>query len=189
MLRCITIVMLFLIAAACDKSSLTSDEKSWNPYSRNQKLVFRLENGRLDTLEIWQVIDGRFPEGIGARANERLRITAKHRETESKRSHELSLLYILAQWESEPSKIDFEFFLPNNTFWGRGYPINELERFKEISIQTGYGNFDDVIVIEDNSRRPYEKDDIKIIFWSKSRGYVRFEKYDGSLGELINIID
>src|SRR5688572_10397579 len=98
------IVLLSWLVLACGegKIRLTSEEKSWNPYSTDQKLVFRLEDGRLDTLEISQVLDGRFAEGIGARANERLRITAKHRETESKKLHELSFLYIVAQWKDEP---------------------------------------------------------------------------------------
>jgi hypothetical protein len=184
------LMMLFWIASACGhgKSTLTRDEKSWNPYSTNQRLVFHSENGSVDTLEISQVIDGGFPEGIGARANERLRVTAKHRKTESKGLHELSFLYIIARWQAEPSKIDFEFFLPDKTFWGRSYPIQDLEGYTEISIETPYGNIDDVIVIEDNSRRPYNKDNIKTIFWSKSKGYVRFEQYDGSVGELANII-
>ena len=46
-----------------------------------------------------------------------------------------------------------------------------------------------MIVIEDNSNRPFSKDDIKIIFWSKSTGYVRFELYDGTVSELVNIIN
>lgn len=191
MLRRLMITMIFWITTACgqNKSYLTIDEKLWNPYNSNQKLVFHSNNDLYDTLEISRVIDGTFPEGIGARSNERLRVTTKHRPTDSKGLHELSFLYICAQWKDEPSEIDFEFYLPNRTFWGRGYRIDELEHYKEISIKTHYGAFDDVIVIEDNSNRPFNKDDIKIIFWSKSAGYVRFELYDGTVSELVNIIN
>jgi hypothetical protein len=169
------------------KTYLTDEERSWNPYKTGQNLVFRSSDGRYDTLEIVHVINSTFPDGFGARSNERLRVVANHRAMDSNRYLELSFLYIYSSWKHDPSGIDFEFFLPGRSFWGRGYAIRELQKYREISIGTPVTVFDDVIAIEDNSRRPINKQDIKIIFWSKSRGYVRFEQYDGTSGELVQI--
>ncbi len=192
MIRRLIFYMFILISAtACSqhRTYLMESERSWSPYIAGQKLVFHSSNQRYDTLEIKKVIGSSFPDGIGSKENERLRVTAIHKVDNSNRLHELSFLYIYASWRGEPSGIDFEFFLPGRSFWGRGYPINELEGCREISINTPYGSFQDVITILDNSNRPYNKSDIKVIFWSKSRGYISFEHYDGTLGKLVDIIE
>jgi len=181
--------MVFLVAAtACQNRVYLSDrEKLWNPYRVGQKLVFHSTGDRYDTLEIIQVDNSAFSDGIGARGNERLKVVTQHRVKDSNRLHELLFLYITAPWKEDPSAIDFNFFLPDRSFMGRNYSIAELEGHKEIVLETPQGTFHDVIAIEDNSH-PFKKQGIKVVFWSKSAGYVRFEQYDGTVGELVDLM-
>ena len=94
------------------------------------------------------------------------------------------LLYIYSKTTKYSSKISFELTLAEGRFWGKGYSIDELEKYEELSIQTASGKFDDVIMIEDNSNRILEENEITTIFWSKSVGYVKCEKKDGTTWEL-----
>ncbi len=100
----------------------------------------------------------------------------------------MRLLYIYSKTAKYSSKIDFELSIADGVFWGKAFPIDELEKYAEISFQTLYGTFDDVIMIEDNSNRILEDNEITTIFWSKSVGYVKCEKKNGTTWELINII-
>ena len=56
-------------------------------------------------------------------------------------------------------------------------------------LRTRYGAFDDVIMMEDNSNRILEDNDIATIFWSKSVGFVKWRSKNGTTWELINIVN
>lgn len=184
-------IMMWLCCNGCsqNRTNLTDQEKKWNPYKERQLLIFGLVDGLTDTIKISSASDKIFPDGIGSLQNERLRVTALHKLPESNKSTELVFLWIYAKSYKYPSGIDFEFFFNGDTFWGRGYAFDELEKYKEISVQTRYGKFDDVLRIEDNSNRPVDESNITTIYWSKSVGYVKYERKDGVSCELIKIID
>ena len=189
----ITVTVFFTIvnmSCSQNRTYLTQQEKAWNPYKGAQVLVFEAVNGRTDTLEITRVEDKQFPDGLGALQNERLRVLVRISNLKvSKRPIEVMLLYIYSKTAQYSSNIDFELFLADGRFWGRGYSIDELESYAEFSVQTQNGIFDDVIRIDDNSNQALRDNDIATIYWSKSVGYVKCIMKDGTTWELINIIE
>src|SRR5687768_6355019 len=73
------IVLLALVNTSCsqNRTYLTEQEKAWNPYKEGQILVFGTSDGQMDTVAITRVEDKRFPDGIGALENERLRVLVR----------------------------------------------------------------------------------------------------------------
>lgn len=186
----ITAVMFTLVTMACsqDRTYLTVDERAWNRYKEGQMLVFGTVEGRMDTLRITEVEGNRFPDGIGALQNERFRVLVRiNNPSGSKRAIEVTLLYIYAKTSQHPSAISFELPLAGGRFWGKAFPINELEKYEQFSLQTNYGIFDDVIRIDDNSNQTFREEDIATIFWSKSAGYIKCIKKGGTVWDLYAI--
>jgi hypothetical protein len=182
-------ILLMQATVSCSQSRtyLTEQEKGWNPYTKGQVLVFMAEDGRTDTLTISAVEDKQFPDGIGARQNERLRVLARVRASVAKSPIEVVVLYVTARTAKSESEIDFNLSVADGGFWGKYIAIHHLEALIPFSLQTQYGTFDDVLRIDDDSSQPIRNRDIKTIFWSKSSGYIKCIKQDGSAWELVNI--
>lgn len=185
------VVLLALVNTSCsqNRTYLTEREIAWNPYKTGQVLIFRTVEGRTDTLLITNAEDKHFPEGIGALRNERLEVLVRiNSPSVSKRPIEVTLLYISSKTIKDPSEISFKLRLAGEgSFWGKPYSLDELEKYGVISVKTLYGEFDDVIRIDDNSNQVFRENDIAAIFWSKSVGYVKCIKKDGTVWELYSI--
>jgi hypothetical protein len=184
-------VLLAVINFSCsqNRTYLTDLEKAWNPYKEGQVLVFGTSNGLTDTLEITKAEDKQFADGIGAPGNERLNVLVRlHNLSVSKNPIEVTLFNISSKSSMYPTNIDFELLLQGGRFWGRAYSIKELEQYAEFSIETPFRKFDDVIMIEDNSNRVLNEYEIKTIYWSKTFGYVKCERKDGTVWDLVNIV-
>jgi hypothetical protein len=184
------VVLLGLVNTSCsqNRTYLTEQEKAWNPYIEGQVLVFGTSGGNMDTLVITRVEDKRFPDGIGALQNERLRVLVKIKNSPiSTKPIEVMLIYIYSKTAKDPSDISFEIPLAGGKFFGKAYPIDELEKYAEFSLQTQSGIFNDVIRIDDNSNQDLREEDIATIFWSKSAGFVRCIEKDGTVWELISV--
>ena len=179
------------MSAACQNSSYLSDEeKDWNPYKAGQVLLFGTQDGRRDTIIISYVADHQFADGLAAPQNERLKVLAKlTKKSRSRGISELRFLYISAKTTDDPTLIDFELTVSNGSFWGKAISINVLEEYNEEFLNVPYRPLHDVLRIEYVGSQALQPEDIKIIYWSKSVGYVKCQKMDGTIWELINIID
>lgn len=188
----VVIAIISFIGVACtqNRTYLTDLDKAWNPYKQGQVLIFGSSAGEVDTIEIQRIEDNRFPDGLGAPKNERLRILARlGKQSKSNVKQEVRLLYISARTATEPSRIDFEFSIGGSDFWGKYFNIHELEEYKKEYLELPNMTFNDVIRIDDNSNQRLRPYDIATIYWSKSSGYVKCEEKDGTVWELMNIVD
>jgi hypothetical protein len=186
----ITFVLIALVNTSCsqNRTYLTKGQTAWNPYKTGQVLIFGTAEGHTDTLVIANAEDKHFPEGIGAPRNERLEVLVRiNSPSVSKRPIEVPLLYISSKTTKDPSEISFKLRLAGGSFWGKPHPINELEKYGVISVKTSYAEFDDVIRIDDNSNQVFREKDIATVFWSKSVGYVKCIKKDGTVWKLISV--
>ena len=186
----VTALLAFInVSCSQNRTYLTEQEKEWNPYREGQILIFGTSDGRADTMAITRVEDKRFPDGIGALENERLGVLVRISSPSiSKKPIDVMLLHLLAKTTKDPSEISFELRLGGGSFWGKTRSFEELEGYSEFSLQTQGRKFDDVIEINDNSNQVFRGDDIATIFWSKSVGYIKCIKKDGTIWELVNII-
>jgi hypothetical protein len=186
------VILVSLVYTGCTqgRTYLTEQDKVWNPYREGDVLIFRSKDGQIDTIVITRIEANRFPEGLGAQTNERLKVLAQlDRQSTSKSPLTVSLLYLSAKTSQHSSKVDFEFSVGGGVFWGTPFAIMELDEYGEEYLELPYKTFSDVIRVDDNSNQIYRPYDIATIFWSKSAGYVKCEKKDGTIWELLDIIE
>lgn len=168
---------------------LTDEEKEWNPYEDGDLLVFESSNFEKDTIYIKEVAFV-FPDGIGVvDYNQSLRVLAEHTDpVNENRDWETFTLILAAKTQKDSSYVLFDLRAKNAQFIEQRFSFNILNRLKEIKLSVPYGVFSDVIRLVNNEDYSNIPRAIEIIFWSKSKGYIRFDKYDGTSWSLIEII-
>lgn len=194
MTKLFTVVLILVLLSSCFKSRtyLTSKEKSWNPYKEGQVLIFESSNYERDTIHI-EKVDFGFPDGLGVEYYEFLKVFSKRSSSPDLGeyfSKTFGFLTIAAKSEKEPSYIEFGIEVQNAQFIERQhYSFEDLSELAETWLTIPYGKFDDVIVIGNKTNYSSIPKAIETIYWSKSKGYIRLDKYDGTYWELIEIIE
>ena len=186
------LVISMLISCAQNRSYLTKEEKSWNPYKKDQLLIFESSYKDRDTLRI-EALNADFPDGLGVvEYNESLYVLA-HLSGSNLGKHfsdVYDILKIVARTDKTPSYVEYRINLKNTKLVGgqRVY-FDDLYKLEETTVNTPFGQLDDVISITnqiDSLRVPTA---INVFYWSKSRGYIRLESYDGIIWQLVEIIE
>ncbi|MFY0594303.1 hypothetical protein [Roseivirga sp.] len=171
---------------------MTSEETDWNPYKERQVLVFKSSKDEIDSIYIKE-IGLVFPDGIGVPDYyQSQRVSAKHTNPKNSLQHRETYIFKIsaeAKKLGKPSHIDFDVRLKNTWFFKEKYDLEWLENQPERTVILPYGEFSDVIEINDKGRDdPDIEIDVKTIYWSKSKGYLMLIKYDGTVWELTDII-
>lgn len=184
------IPLIILISCNENRTYLTKDEKNWNPYSKGQKLVFETRTGVLDSIFV-EDIKFTFPDGIGViNKNEILTVIGRNK---SENNQELSSLIfkIYAGNLKRGSRIKFHVSIKDSKLYSNFtdyYDIeNYLMKLPEKKISVIKGSFDDVIKIKSIGNYSNYPNAIEFIYWSKSKGYIRFDEYNGTIWELKEI--
>ncbi len=195
MFKVMTIGFLLCITiSSCsqNRTYLTEEEKSWNPYKEGQLLIFESSNYEKDTIRI-KVLDFGFPDGLGVvDYNESLYVLAEPTGPDLGKyfSNIYGVLKIVAKTEKKPCYVEFGLKVKDAQFIEhQRYFFKDLIELQEIEFTVPYGSFDDVIAIGNKQDYSSLTIAIEIIYWSKSKGYIRFDKYDGASWELVKIIE
>lgn len=187
----IIIGFLLFVTTSCfqNRTYLTDEEKSWNPYKIGQVLVFESSNFEKDTIIIEDIEFG-FPDGFGiVDYYEIMSVVARHDHFKDDRKASTHLLTIAARTEKRPSYIEFGVEVKSAQFIERQrYAFKEVGELPEIHFTVPYGSFDDVIAVGNKKEYPNIPTAIEILYWSKSVGYIRFDKYDGTSWKLVEIV-
>lgn len=168
---------------------LSDEEKNWNPYEDGDLLVFESSNFEKDTIYIKEVAFV-FPDGIGVvDYNQSLRVLAEHTDPKNEnRDWETFTLILAARTRKDSSYALFDLRAKNAQFIAQRFSFDLLNKLEETKLSVPYGEFSDVIRLTNNGDYSSISGTIEIIFWSKSKGYIRFDKYDGTYWRLIEII-
>lgn len=193
--NCLIVVLVLGLTGSCfnSRTYLTPEQISWNPYKDGQVLVFKSSKNEIDSINIKE-IEAVFPDGMGVPDhNQRLRVLALHTDPrDANKDWETYILRISTESKKlgEPSQIGFDLRLKNSWFFEEKYDFDWVAAQPEIGVSVPYGELSDVIELNDKGRDdPDTELDIRTIYWSKSKGYVRLDKYDGTFWELIEIIE
>lgn len=181
--------LLFFTLTSCDynKTYLTDEEKKLNPYSEKHLIIFESHNGELDSLYIDKILY-QFPEGLGVKANyEIMDVKSVFKKKLGNYTIENKLLSVHAKTKERGTRIKFGFKSANLSFYSDYFDFLEFTDQKKINLKVKYGNFNDVIVLRSKDTYSDSKNAVKILYWSKSAGYVKFDKYDGTTWELKEI--
>jgi hypothetical protein len=176
---------MMVLVLSC-KKDLKENEKGWNPYVKNEVLIFESSEKQLDTIVIDTIIDNAVsssPEPELYR-HTNLMIYRKLKLEENKFSN-TEILSISSSTPEKLAEIAFSLRFDNAIFAGWGIKLEDLEKYPTMSITTKAGTFDDVIKIESVKHRPERENSVLYMYWSKKDGYIKFERADGFTWELI----
>ena len=181
--RVILIIPIILIFGCTKK--LKESEKKWNPYIMNEVLVFESSEKQLDTIVINEIIDNAVSDGPTPKLyyDTYLIVRRKLRLNESNFAS-TGVLNISSSTPKKPAEIGFPLYFENANFAG-WYKLKDLDKYPIMSITTKAGTFNDVIKLESVMYRPKRKNSVQFMYWSKKDGYIKFEKADGFMWELI----
>jgi len=181
--RVILIIPIILILGCTKK--LKESEKKWNPYVKNEVLVFESSEKQLDTIVINEIIDNAVSDGPTPKLyyDTYLIVRRKLRLKESNFAN-TGVLNISSSTPKKLAEIGFPLYFENANFAG-WYNLKDLESYSIMSVTTKAGIFNDVIKLESVMYRPKRKNSVKFMYWSKKDGYIKFEKADGFTWELI----
>ena len=181
------ILMLLTTMISCNynRTYLTEDEKSWNPYTKGQVIIFETKAGLSDSILIEEVDYG-FPDGLGViDKNEILHVVGKKRRYKNNQEVSNYLFTVHAKTQKGDSSIEFGISLKDSEFYSDYYYNieNDLMKLPEQKVFVNNTSFTDVIKIKTKGRLDNNKG-IRFIYWSKSKGYVRLEENNGTIWEL-----
>lgn len=190
MAKNIAIATILVLLASCNENRtyLTEEEKGWNPYEKGQTLVFESREGILDSVFI-EDVKYTFPDGLGVVDKfEILKVPAHKTFPYELGNPEMYLFTIHARTEKEGGRLQFGLSLKHSRFYSGYFDLeDDIKRIPETPISVPYGSFDDVIIVRDQRNHSDISNAIKSLYWSKSQGYVRYDKYNGDIWELKEI--
>ncbi len=179
------ISIILTLILSCTKE-LKESERNWNPYVKNEVIVFESSEKILDTIVIDKIIDNAVSDGPTPKLYYDTYLIV-HRKLKLK-ENKFSSTDVLTISSSTPNKlaeIAFSQRFENAKFAGWGLKLEELSKYPTMSLTTKAGTFNDVIKIESIKYRQERDSEVQFMYWSKKDGYIKFVRADGLTWELI----
>jgi hypothetical protein len=165
------------------KTYLTKEEKQWNPYKKGQMIVFESNTKLLDSILI-EDIKYAFPDGLGVvDKNEILDVVGRKKRYHNNREVRNYILEIHAKTSKRGTRVRFGVSIKDSEFYSGYYKLEQLNNLPMRELLGGNVTYYDVIKIRTRNRLDETKE-ILFIYWSKSKGFVRFDETDGTIWEL-----
>ena len=189
MIRFASFIVIMIVLSSCtdNKTYLVNDEKGWNPYVKGQKIVFESREGTLDSIRISDVLH-QFPDGLGVVDKyEILNVVGDYKNLDHIGNIKTDIFSIHAKTSQRGSRIRFGLSLGGSKFYSDYFDFIYIKNISEINVSVPYGSYNDVVVIRNDKDYSNIPNAIKLLYWSKSKGYVRYDKYDGTIWELKDV--
>lgn len=185
------IVSIFLLLSCSRTNKLSKKDYKWMPYVGNETLVFRSNTGIEDTVFLLKkdtllgYADPLSPFGV---QYEVLSVFARYTDPAGgEHRYYESNLFQINKGKDKLAELDILFSAADATFYRfNKIKIDSLDKKKPSMLQTQYGSYHDVYVINGEDILDYGKrsDFITKLYWSKSNGLVRYDKKDSVYWEL-----
>lgn len=191
------LLLLFIwvnIVACGQRIRLSNDDISWMPYKGNETLIFKSNEGELDTMfflrkdTLWGLPD---PQ-LSKTKYEIVSIFSKHSAHSAKlggKSNWANYFVQIRKTKSKRAEIEINLQTKDAMFYRLNkIKLDSLSKVEPKILFTSYGNYNDVYVIEAEdylgtlSDRPHF---VNKLYWSKSKGLVRYDKRDSIKWELM----
>lgn len=184
--------MAFLFIGCGKNYNLSKSDLKWNPYKGGEVLVFHCNKGDTDTIIVQAIETAKVdsdPLAPFPNHQEILNVIVKHSTPfNSKQKMEDSFVRLEAV-KDKNTLVSFKLLAKNSWFYSESYYINDLNKLKENAMTIKGNIYSDVIVIEpqENIKKEYydERDEfVTKLYWSKSKGYIRYDLKNGVYWEL-----
>ncbi len=180
----IAVSYINIFGCSQERTYLSEEIKSINPYKVGQQIIFVSNLGVEDTLTITKVEGGRFPDAIGAPHNEHFAVDVFRRSRTDRDGTEERILSFLAGTDKEKEQIDFSISLKETALVTKYVSLEDYKDRASISVDTEHASYDDVLVFENRPNRQMHNRAIVEFWWSKSKGYIRLVQKDGTIWDL-----
>ena len=192
MYRFMTIATLMFGMFGCSKTSkLNIADLKWNPYKGGEVLVFHSNQGDTDTIFVQNVRRAKTdddPLAMFPNQSEVLNVIVKHTDPippNRNQGYSEDSFFELWAASDKNTRIRFKLSAKNSWFYGDYYHKNDLENLTTTTLTTKSITYNDVIVLEPQSKEYYDRDAfVTAVYWSKSKGYVRYDLKNGVYWEL-----
>jgi len=190
-------IFLTLIEMSCSqKSCLSTVDYEWMPYKGNERLEFVSNSGNTDTIfilkkdTIWSYPDAQSPVGLQC---EVVRVFCRHTDSVVQ---DKSIRYLendfcsIRKNKNNHAVLSISLLTKNATFYQIGLiDLDSLNKQSPIIFKTKQKQYNDVYIInsKDYAGSFHERADfVTKLYWSKSKGLVRYDKKNKIYWELIN---
>ena len=183
----ISAVFVIVVIASCSRTYLIPEEYlDLIPYKQGDELIFRSNNGVLDTLFVVDVdsfISSNDPLGINADKEETYVVLTK----KDRSSSFVNKLLSLTATEDNGIVVKLFFVSERSHFYGKkSFTVSELND-KEVLTQKINGNlYRDIWLFQATEREFEERANfIERLYWSKAEGVVKYEKSNNDYWEIV----
>ena len=181
-----------LLTSCSQTYKLSEEDFKWMPYNGDETLEFRSNDG--DTNKIFILKKDTllaYPEAqsLNGRVYEVVSVLCNHYSRDNLGKGRRYYFFEVQKAKGNRTEIVFELSANDVEFYRLSpVKIDSLIKVKPMILQTSYGLYDDVYVInpDDNGMYFYNRSGfITKLFWSKSNGLVRYDMKDGVYWELL----
>jgi len=179
---------------SCKSSyKLTTSEKAFNPYAAGDILVFKANTGETDTVFILEIERMKGPIdqlAIFPDKAEHLNVFVRHSDPSPPRGIQRYLennFLEIHKWNRQTATVDFDFSASSAWFYGgNGLNMTDFLNSQKHELTIGSVKYTDIVVLNSGNTEYRERNNfISKIYWSISKGYVKFDLFNGKTWELI----
>jgi hypothetical protein len=184
--------LLFL--SSCDRiNKLSKEDYLWMPYKGNETLVFKSNKKETNTVYILKkdtLLAYPEAQAINGIKYEEVSVFCNHYGQNKKDALPGYYFFIVQKSKDNRAELIFDLSTEDAVFYRiRPVKIDSLSRIQPIVLQTSYGQYNDIYIISPDNlgKQFYDRSNfVTKLYWSKSRGLIRYDKKNGEYWELIN---
>lgn len=188
-LKYLLVFVMLIFCVSCKKYKLTNAELKWNPYKMGDVLTFQSNQGesyRIKVSSVDRAMSRTNPyAGNFSSEHEQLIVNFTYLDQNDTDEHSL---FAIGKSHKGKGFLNFIFDLPMTMLLGEPKDILEADRWPVERKTINNKSYTDIIVYEPLS--PQENDAnfpfVTKLFWSKSKGYVRYELSTGQIWDLVS---
>lgn len=185
-------ISILLSSCYSQTHKLTEEDFKWMPYKGDETLVFRSNNG--DTSKIFILSKDTllaYPEAqaLNGIVYEVVSVFCNHYSRDNQGKGRNYHFFQVQKAKDNRTEMVFDLSFDDTEFDRiRPVKIDSLIKMAPIKLQTSFGQYDDVYIIypDDIGMHLYYRSGfVTKLYWSKSKGLIRYDKKDNVYWELV----
>ncbi|HMR85741.1 MAG TPA: hypothetical protein PKE30_21510 [Niabella sp.] len=183
--------LLFLVSCG-QTNKLSEEDYSWMPYKGDETLVFKSNLEETDTLFILKkdtLLAYPEAQALNGIKYEEVSVFCNHFGRNNRNTGRSYYFFKVQRAKDNRTELAFDLSAEGAGFYRiSSVKIDSLSNVNLVSVETSYGKYDDVYIIypDDYGKDFYNRSNfVSKLYWSKTRGLVRYDKKGGVYWELM----
>lgn len=183
--------VLFLVSCG-QTNKLSEEDYSWMPYNGDETLVFRSNLEETDTIFFLKkdtILAYPEAQALNGTKYEVVSVFCNHFGRNNRNTGRSYYFFKVQRAKDNRTELVFDLSAKGAVFYRiSSVKIDSLSKANLVSLETSYGKYDDVYIIypDGYAKDFYNRSNfVSKLYWSKTRGLVRYDKKDGVYWELM----